>query len=242
MKRIPPLISVIIPAYNEQEQLPKCLQSLKNQKTSLPFEVIVIDNNSRDNTINIAKSFGVKTLIEKIRGRSHARQKGAMAAKGKYLVFTEADCEVPHDWLQSIYDYYNINPFIIGFAGGYTYKNSTLLMKKLVPLSMAITSFLYKLIYGNHTFRGTNFTIQKKFLLLAGGFNHFAVPFDDIELGLRAGKLGLIRYNSKINVVTSDRRIKKRFFTFCLEFIRAYSRIFIFNKKGFDLLYEDIRN
>lgn len=242
MKSSPPLISVIVPAYNEQEQLPDCLRSLTHQNTSLPYEVIVVDNNSEDNTYKIAKSFGVKAVKEKVRGRSHARQMGTLIAKGKYLAFTEADCEVPYDWIQTIYDYYQINPKIIGFAGGYTYKNSTPIMKKLVPFSMALTSCLYKLIYGNHTFRGTNFTVQKKYLLQAGGFNHLAVPFDDVELGLRAGKLGPIKYNPKIKVLTSDRRIKKRFFTFGLEFIRAYSRIFIFNQKGYDLLYEDIRN
>ena len=242
MKTLPPIISVIIPAFNEQEHLPSCLRSLKNQKTSLPYEVIVIDNNSDDNTFKIAKSFRVNVLSEKTRGRSHARQKGAMKAKGEYLAFTEADCEVPHDWLQSLYDFYIKYTQIVGFSGSYIYKNSTSFLKNLAPLSLNLTSIFYKLIYGNHTFRGTNFTIRRDFFLRAGGFNHSAVPFDDVELGLRAGKLGPIKFNSNIKVLTSDRRIKNRFFTFCLEFIRAYSRIFIFNKKGYDLLYEDIRD
>ena len=242
MKTSQPLISVIIPALNEENNLSDCLNSLTNQITNIPYEIVLVDNNSEDNTFKIAKSFAVRAVLEKVRGRSYARQRGAIMATGKYLAFTEADCEVPHDWIQTIYDYYQINPNIIGFAGCYTFKNSTPLMKKLVPLSMAITSFLYKLIYGNHTFRGTNFTVQKKILLQAGGFNHEAVPFDDVELGLRAGKLGPIKYNPKIKVLTSDRRIKNRFFTFCLEFIRAYSKIFIFNQKGYDLLYKNIRN
>lgn len=242
MKLSQPLISVIIPAFNEQEQLPYCLTSLTNQKTSVPFEIIVVDNNSNDNTYKLAKSFRVNVLSEKNRGRSHARQTGAVTAKGKYLAYTEADCEVPNDWVQSVYDYYIKFPQMIGFSGSYTYKNSTLIMKKLAPLSLTLSSFLYKLIYGNHTFRGTNFSIQKEFFLKSGGFNHLAVPFDDVELGLRAGRLGPIYFNPKITVLTSDRRIKNRFFTFCLEFIQAYSRIFILKQKGYDLLYENIRS
>lgn len=242
MKLSQPLISVIIPAYNEQDHLPNCLQSITYQKTLLPYEVIVVDNNSEDDTFKIAKSFGVKAVKEKVRGRSHARQRGAMTAKGRFLAFTEADCEVPNDWVQSVYDYYIKFPQMVGFSGSYTYKNSSFPMNWIAPFSLRLSSFLYKLLYGNHTFRGTNFSIQKNYLIKAGGFNHSAVPFDDVELGLRAGKLGPIKFNSNIKVLTSDRRIKNRFFTFCLEFIRAYSRIFIFNKRGYDLLYENIRN
>lgn len=242
MKQFLPLVSIIIPALNEQDNLPACLNSLTNQKTTIPYEIILVDNNSEDDTFKIAKSFGVKAVKEKVRGRSHARQTGAVTAKGKYLAYTEADCELPPDWIQSIYDYYKKFPQIIGFSGSYTYKNSTLIMKKLAPLSLTLSSFLYKLIYGNHTFRGTNFSIRRDFFLKTGGFNHSAVPFDDVELGLRAGRLGPIRFTSNIKVLTSDRRVKNRFFTFCLEFIKAYSRIFIFNKKGYDLLYEDIRD
>lgn len=242
MKLSQPLISVIVPAYNEQEQLPDCLLSLTHQNTSLPYEVIVVVYKSEDDTIKIAKSFGVRTVLEKVKGRSYARQRGAIEAKGKYLAFTEADCVVPKDWIQSIYNYYKNNPQIIGFAGSYTYKNSSLLVGKLVFIGLALTSFLYKLINGNYTFRGTNFTVKKEYLFKAGGFNHRVEPCDDVELGLRVGNLGSIKYYPKIKVLTSDRRIKNRFFTFCFEFIKTYSRIFIFKKRGHDLLYEDIRS
>ncbi len=207
MKPSRPLISVIVPAYNEQEQLPNCLLSLTHQNTSLPYEVIVVVYKSEDDTFKIAKSFGVKTVLEKVKGRSYARQRGAMVAKGKYLAFTEADCEVPEDWIQTICNYYKNNPQIIGFAGSYTYKNSSPLVKQLVFFSLALTSLLYKLINGNYTFRGTNFSIQKKYLFRAGGFNHRVEPCDDVELGLRAGKLGSIKFYPKIKVLTSDRRI-----------------------------------
>ena len=242
MKKSRPLISIIIPALNEQENLPACLNSLTNQKTTIPYEIILVDNNSEDNTFKIAKSFGVKAVKEAKRGRSYARQTGAITAKGKYLAYTEADCEPPQDWVQSLFDYYKKFPQIIGFSGSYTYINSGFPMNWLAPFSLILSSFLYKLIYGNHTFRGANFSIQKNYLIKAGGFNHLAVPFDDVELGLRAGRLGSINFNPKIIMRTSDRRIKNRFFTFCLEFIQAYSRIFIFKQKGYDLFYENIRN
>ncbi|MDD2679110.1 MAG: glycosyltransferase family A protein, partial [Candidatus Nanoarchaeia archaeon] len=50
-----PVISVIIPAYNEEDSIEKTLISLKNQKTKVPYEIIVCDNNSTDKTFKIAK-------------------------------------------------------------------------------------------------------------------------------------------------------------------------------------------
>ena len=50
-------ISVVIPAYNEEQSLPATLNSLVNQKTKYDFEVIIVDNNSTDNTGKVAKSY-----------------------------------------------------------------------------------------------------------------------------------------------------------------------------------------
>jgi len=58
------MISVIIPVFNEEKFLPRCLESLKNQKFK-DFEIIVVDNNSTDKTAEIAKKFNVILVSEK---------------------------------------------------------------------------------------------------------------------------------------------------------------------------------
>ena len=71
-------LSIVIPAYNEEHTLPLCLQSLCEQATSLPFEVIVVDNASTDGTVRQAKKFAKKLRLriipESTKGRSPARR------------------------------------------------------------------------------------------------------------------------------------------------------------------------
>jgi hypothetical protein len=89
-----PDYSIIIPAFNEAAYLNGTLTSVKNAQSFLAHrigEVIVVDNNSTDNTAQIAKSFGATVVFEPINQISRARNCGAKAAKGKYLIFLDAD-------------------------------------------------------------------------------------------------------------------------------------------------------
>lgn len=90
-----PLVSIIVPALNEEKNLPKCLQSLLNL-TYPNKEIIVVDGGSTDRTYEIAKSFGVKVLRfkklpENWVGKSYGCHIGYQAAKGDILLFTDAD-------------------------------------------------------------------------------------------------------------------------------------------------------
>lgn len=86
-----PLISVIIPAYNEAAHLQSCLESVKSQ-TYPRLEIIVIDDGSKDQTPAIAKSFNLVKLLRQLhRGPGSARNRAAQAAKGSILVFVDAD-------------------------------------------------------------------------------------------------------------------------------------------------------
>ena len=84
-----PLVSVIIPTYNAEKYLDRCLKSIKDQ-TYKNYEIIVVDNNSRDNTKKIAKKY-TKLVFNKGPERSAQRNFGAKKAKGKYVYFVDAD-------------------------------------------------------------------------------------------------------------------------------------------------------
>lgn len=106
---MPPLISVIVPALNEESVIARCLASLKQQKLpSRCFEVIVVDNGSTDATREIARSFRgwlSLTVIERRGARISAlRNCGAAIARGGFLAFLDADCVAPHHWLRQIVD------------------------------------------------------------------------------------------------------------------------------------------
>lgn len=95
-------ISIVIPVYNEGEHLGACLKAIVAQ-TVKPYEVIVVDNNSSDNSTQIAESFGfVKLLREPKQGVVHARNRGFDAAKGEIIGRIDADTLLPTDWVDQV--------------------------------------------------------------------------------------------------------------------------------------------
>lgn len=89
-------LSIIIPAYNEERLIEQCLQSVfaslaANKKSNFTSEIIVVDNNSTDNTANLAKNSGAIVVFEPVNQIGRARNAGAAAAKGDWLLFVDAD-------------------------------------------------------------------------------------------------------------------------------------------------------
>lgn len=92
-------ISFVVPAFNEEKLLGNCLQSIgaavrANARPDLSTEIIVADNNSTDATPSIAKAAGAIVVFEPINQISRARNTGASAATGDWLVFVDADSEL----------------------------------------------------------------------------------------------------------------------------------------------------
>lgn len=91
-----PLVSIIIPAWNEARNIGTLLQSIKNQSYK-NTETIVVDDGSTDKTFEIAKGLGAKVFRRTRHERSVERNFGASKAKGIYLVFLDADMELTRD-------------------------------------------------------------------------------------------------------------------------------------------------
>jgi len=96
-----PEISVIIPAYNEENYLSATLESLESQ-TLKAFEVIVVANGCTDNTINVARSFSATVLEIPENNTGKARNKGAAIANTNRLVFLDADTRLSRNALAEI--------------------------------------------------------------------------------------------------------------------------------------------
>ena len=86
-----PLVSVIIPAYNEEKYISATLTALLNQTYS-PIEVIVVDNISEDDTVQVSENFGATVLVNTVPANVNmSRNIGARASNGYYLIFIDAD-------------------------------------------------------------------------------------------------------------------------------------------------------
>ena len=221
-----PLVTVIVPVYNQEKYIAQCINSLLNQDyPPEKLEIIVVDNNSEDNTSQILKVYrekGVKILEESKRGPAATRNKGIKESKGEIIAFIDADCEASPSWLKCLIEGLRENKAdavagISSFCGkkGYVAK---VLEKRGFDSLMRNFSESHKWIGWAPT---RNFAVKKEILKRLGGFcEEFTHPADeDIDLCLRMQKNGYrIRFVSEAKVfhhradyLTLRKSIKKCF-------------------------------
>ena len=94
--------SIVVPAFNEEAFLPKTLLSLKEAMEPIPHngEVIVVDNNSYDATAELAREHSARVVFEEHRQIARSRNAGAQKARGRWLIFVDADTQVSQRLLQ----------------------------------------------------------------------------------------------------------------------------------------------
>jgi len=116
-----PLISVIIPAKDASSHLAKCLQAAKSQeglRLGSDYEIILVDDGSSDNTAEVAAGMQIRVLPQPNAGPAAARNRGARAASGAILAFTDADCVPSPGWLAALTAPFR-DPSVYGVKGVY---------------------------------------------------------------------------------------------------------------------------
>ncbi|GFE67661.1 glycosyltransferase family 2 protein [Chroococcus sp. FPU101] len=170
------LFSIIIPTYNRPERLKTCLESLVNLNFPLEqLEVVIVDDGSNQPLDELIDNFNKQLSIQLIRqnnaGPATARNTGANQAKGKYLVFTDDDCQVDSNWLQAFDKGFKQNPDAL--LGGYTI--NALSDNLYSEASQLLVDYLYH-YYNNNSeqasfFTSNNFALSKELFEQIGGFN-----------------------------------------------------------------------
>lgn len=107
-------VSVIVPAYNSEDKIGKCLKSLLSMSHS-DYEVILVDDGSEDNTVEVAKNYDVEIIQQENSGPATARDTGVSESQGDYLFFTDSDCLVPENWIDAMLENFEDK---IGIVGG----------------------------------------------------------------------------------------------------------------------------
>ena len=110
-----PFVSIIVPVYNGEKVIGECIESLLNQDYPKDkYEIIVVDNNSKDKTAEVIKKYPVKYLLEdKIQSSYAARNTGIRNAKGEVIAFTDADCVTEKLWLISLVRFFEVNDYCV---------------------------------------------------------------------------------------------------------------------------------
>jgi glycosyltransferase involved in cell wall biosynthesis len=224
-------VSVIIPAYNEEKYLAQTLISLQNQ-TIKPSEIIVVDNNSHDQTAAIAKSWGATVIQEKKQGMIHARNKGFNSAHADIIARCDADVILPPDWIERIIQNFTHHQ-IDALSGPVTYYDSALKYTSTLP-SMTYLKSLGLLTGGHHYLVGPNMILTRDI------WNQVkdSVELDDtkvhedIDLSLRIIHVGgKIRNDPHLVVQTSSRRIIHKPDSFFLEYPLRMIKTFRLNRQ-----------
>lgn len=222
MNRVP-FFSVVIPTLNEEKYLPKLLHCLVNQ-IDKDFEVIVVDGRSEDKTVDAAGKF--RHLISSLvvlratrRNVSNQRNLGAKHAKGKFLVFFDADTQIPFNFLSQVHHYLLEN------------RNCSLLTTWMKPDSksksdhalIAITNTLVEIAKAidKPFMSGSDIVINKSVFKRINGFNEKLKLSEDHDLAQRLLKSDIPLHILKEPRVTMSLRRFRREGT--LNLLRKYA-------------------
>ncbi len=135
-KKNPPFVSIVIPTYNAEEHLDRCLKSLTKQTYPKDrFEIIVADGKSSDKTAAIAKNNGARVVVNKKRDAQIGKAVGIKHAQGQIIALLDADNEVVQkDWLEKLLIPLLENPDIFGVESNYLRKKNDYLANRYCAL------------------------------------------------------------------------------------------------------------
>jgi len=204
------MISVVIPALNEEKFIAECLESLKSQDYRGEYEIIVADNGSTDDTVNIARSYGVQVVVclEK-KSVTYARQVGADAARGDIIAQADADTVYPSDWLTRIADHFAAHLDAVALAGRFLY-NDPPSWEGFEYFIRDCTNKLSVKLFGKPILvSGATFAFRKKAFLDAGGYGDVSFSADQLGISSRLSKVGKVYYDRNFHSLTSSRSVRK---------------------------------
>ena len=187
-----PKVSVVIPVHNCASTLGEILTKLKQQDYAEEIEIIVVDNNSKDNSDKVAQKFSNIIIIyqKDIQNAATTRNKGIEAATGEIIAFIDGDCIPEKDWIkQAVSNIINVGVDRVGGKIG---------VKPLSPDS-SIYSLLDALFCFNqestvnhlHSCMTGNLIVHRKVFEQIGVFNPDYFEMEDIEFGLRAASANI---------------------------------------------------
>jgi len=222
-------ISIIVPAFNEEKLLGASLAQIKSAaqvfiQYGWEFELIVCDNNSTDRTAEIARAAGATVVFEPINQIARARNSGAAAASGDWLIFVDADSHPGAELLADVAKQIRSGNCL---AGGSTLRlDANYLPAQIITTLWNVASRFLKLLAGSFIFCETA-AFRK-----LGGFSHELFAAEELEFSKRLKKLA--RANRKRIVIlhrhpllTSARKL--RLYT-AREHVRFFLRA-IFNQR-----------
>jgi glycosyltransferase involved in cell wall biosynthesis len=209
-----PLISFVVPAYNEQALIGGCLAAIRAEiaRTGCAAEIIVVNNDSTDRTREIASAMpGVIVVEEPERGLVQARRAGCLVARGRLVANIDADTMLPEGWLATVLREFEQTPRLVALSGPFVHydlpKSSQFVAVVFYHIAFAVYLMMRFIFRSGSMLQGGNFVVSKAALDAAGGFNSdFRFYGEDTDLAHRLSKVGPVKFLLSLKALSSGRR------------------------------------
>lgn len=210
-------LAFVIPAYNEQALIGRCLESvlkeIKRVGVENEVEVVVVNNASTDRTQEIAESYGVRVVFEGNKGLVNARHGGFEATSAELVANIDSDTVLPEGWLSTVFDEFERHPDLVALSGPYIYYDLSVWNRFLVRLFYYLSYGFYRVAQAfkiGSMIQGGNFVIRRSAWLKAGGYDR-TIDFygEDTDVAVRMSRVGPVKWTFRLPMLTSGRRLEK---------------------------------
>ena len=182
--------SVVVPAFNSAGSIVACVTALRNQSLAPELiEIIVVDDESQDETVGLARATGATVLTPGKVGKSGARNAGARAASGRYLLFTDADCRPEPDWVALMIQPLQQDEQIAGVKGAYR-SHQTSPIARFTQLDVELR---YEQMRDLETINMVDTyaaAFRRELFLALGGFDETLFEAEDADFSFRLAAAG----------------------------------------------------
>ncbi len=210
-------ISFVIPAYNEEALIGNCLVSVLKQtkKYNENVEIIVVNNASTDSTKEVASSFkGVIVVDEPMKSLVKARQAGFNSSTGDLVANIDADGILMPGWTEKVMDEFSKDKDLVALSGPCVFydisKTFSLLVKCYYFVGYVSHIISKTFFHIDAMLQGGNFVLRRSALQKIGGFDtSIAFYGEDADIAKRIQKVGKIKFDFKLLVYSSPRRLQK---------------------------------
>lgn len=208
-------LAFIVPAYNEEALIGRCLESILRELESAgcDAEVVVVNNASTDRTRDIASSYPqVRVIDEPIKGLVQARHAGLMATSAELVANVDADTILPSGWIETVIRSFNQDPRLVALSGPFIYYDMSRIRRGIVRafyyggfLTYLINRYVLRV---GSMVQGGNFVLRRSAWLEVGGYDR-SISFygEDTDVARRLARVGSVRWTFALPMYASGRRL-----------------------------------
>lgn len=188
-----PLVSVIVPVFNEEKMIGVCLESLLAQDFPKDeVEILVVDNRSTDRSRQIIQFYPVNYLFEPVRSRARARNQALAVARGRFAAFIDGDCLAAPNWLRLLVESFTCDR-TGGSGGEFIFPEHGSWLERLLCDDRGTPTWRHEQLISGTLWPSlwtTNALYDMDVLRRVGFFDESLVDFEDMDLGWRVSLAG----------------------------------------------------